>query len=55
LDTVEEQKKDLPSLNKITKALEEFYGIKEDQNALLRELRGMKIGKNERIKNFNIK
>ncbi|KAL6617749.1 hypothetical protein U3516DRAFT_865566, partial [Neocallimastix sp. 'constans'] len=39
-----------PSLQEITNALEEFYGTKEDQNNLLRELRSLKIKRNERRK-----
>jgi len=42
-----------PSLTRIVAALETFYGIKEDQNQLLRELRALRIGKNERVKDFN--
>jgi len=44
-----------PSLQEITNALEEFYGTKEDQNNLLRELRSLKIKRNERVKDFNVK
>ena len=43
-----------PSLQEITNALE-FYGTKEDQNILLRELRSLKIKRNERVKDFNVK
>ena len=43
-----------PSLDQIVRALETFYGIKEDQNVLLRELRALKIKKNEKVKDFNI-
>lgn len=43
------------SIEKIVDALENFYGTKEDQNLLLRELSAMKINKNEKIKDFNIK
>ena len=35
--------------------METFYGIKEDQNVLLRELRALKIKRNEKVKDFNIK
>ncbi|ORX76117.1 hypothetical protein BCR32DRAFT_284520 [Anaeromyces robustus] len=42
-----------PILDQIIKALETFYGIKEDQNILFRELRALKIKKNE--KDFNIR
>ena len=44
-----------PSLVQIVRALETFYGIKEDQNVLLRELRALKIKKNEKVKDFNIR
>ncbi len=44
-----------PSLNQIVKALEDFYGIREDQNNLIRELRALRIKRNERIKDFNIR
>ena len=44
-----------PSLDQIVRALEIFYGIKEDQNVLLRELRALKIKKNEKVKDFNIR
>ena len=42
-----------PSLAQIVEALETFYGVKEDQNQLLRELRALKIRKNEKVKTFN--
>ena len=42
-----------PSLPQIVEALETFYGVKEDQNQLLRELRALKIGRFEKVKNFN--
>lgn len=44
-----------PSFDEIVDALENFYGTKEDQNLLLRELRAMKINRNEKVKDFNIK
>ena len=44
-----------PSLDKIVEQLETFYGLKEDQNVLLRELRALKIKNNERVKDFNIR
>jgi len=46
---------EFPSLDQIVRALETFYGIKEDQNVLLRELRALKIKKNEKVKDFNIR
>ena len=44
-----------PTFNVIVDALEDFYGTKEDQNLLLRELRALRIKKNERVKDFNLK
>lgn len=44
-----------PSLGKIISSLENFYGIKEDQNLLLKELRAMRIKRNEKIKDFNVR
>ena len=44
-----------PSLEKIISRLENFYGIKEDQNLLLKELHAMRIRKNEKIKDFNVR
>jgi len=44
-----------PSLDKIVDELEKFYGLKEDQNVLLRELRALKIKRNEKVKDFNIR
>ena len=44
-----------PSLEKIISSLENFYGIKEDQNLLLKELRAMRIKRNEKIKDFNVR
>ena len=52
---IDKKNKAYPSLNRIVKAIEEFYGIREDQNNLLRELRALRIKRNERIKDFNIK
>ena len=37
-----------PSLNRIVKAVEDFYDIREDKNNLLRELRTLRIKKNEK-------
>ena len=42
-----------PSFVEIVNALEVFYGAKEDQNTLLRELRALKIGRNEKVRDFN--
>ena len=44
-----------PSLDEIVSGLEKFYGTKEDQNVLFRKLRNLKIKKNERVKDFNVK
>ena len=44
-----------PSLEQIINKLETFYGTKEDQNLLIRELRALKIKKNEKVKDFNIR
>lgn len=44
-----------PSLDKVVDELERFYGTKEDQNVLLRELRALKIKRNEKVKDFNIR
>jgi len=43
-----------PSLEKIISSLENFYGIKEDQNLLLKEFRAMRIKRNEKFKDFNV-
>jgi len=51
----DKKNKAYPSLNRIVKAVEDFYSIREDQNNLLRELRALRIKRNERIKDFNIK
>lgn len=44
-----------PSFEKIISSLKTFYGISEDQNSLLREIRSLKIGKNEKVRDFNIR
>lgn len=44
-----------PSLDEIINHLKTFYGLKEDQTNLLRELRSMKIKKNEKVKDFNVR
>ena len=54
-DSDDENNHNYPSLNKIVDELEKFYGLKEDQNVLLRELRALKIKKNEKVKDFNIR
>lgn len=43
------------SFEDIIDALETFYGTKEDQNVLLKEIRALRIRKNEKVKDFNIK
>jgi len=43
------------SLEKIISSLENFYSIKEDQNLLLKELHAMRIKRNEKIKDFNVR
>jgi len=50
-----EEENSYPSLDKIVDAIEIFYGLKEDQNVLLRDLRALRIKKNERVKDFNIR
>jgi len=44
-----------PSFKKIVDALETFYGTKEDQNVLLRELRALRIKRFEKVKDFNLR
>ena len=44
-----------PFLEKIISSLENFYDAKEDQNLLLKELRAMRIKRNEKIKDFNVR
>lgn len=46
---------DYPTLDEIANYLMKFYGKKEDQNVLLRELRSMKIKRDEKVKDFNIR
>ncbi|ORX76131.1 hypothetical protein BCR32DRAFT_248981 [Anaeromyces robustus] len=53
-EEVKENNEWYPSIDKIIKSLKEFYGIEEDQNTLLRELKSLRIGKNEKVKEFNI-
>ena len=43
------------SVERIIKSLKEYYGIYEDQNLLLREIRALKIGKYEKVRDFNIR
>ncbi|ORX76421.1 hypothetical protein BCR32DRAFT_284186 [Anaeromyces robustus] len=52
-DDLEEEHNHYPSLSEIVNELEIFYGIK-DQNVLLREIRTLKIRRNEKVKDFNI-
>ncbi|OUM62191.1 hypothetical protein PIROE2DRAFT_11597 [Piromyces sp. E2] len=55
-DSSEEETEDTyPSFKKIVDALETFYGTKEDQNVLLRELRALRIKKYEKVKDFNLR
>ncbi len=54
-DEEEEEENEYPSLEKIVETVEKFYGLKEDQNVLLRDLRNLRIKKNERVKDFNIR
>jgi len=42
-----------PTFSEIIDALETFYGIKEDQNLLVREIRSLRIKRNEKVKDFN--
>jgi len=48
-DSEEKKKDENPSLKEIIEALETFYGLKEDQNMLLRELRDLRIKRNKRV------
>jgi len=52
-DSEEKKKDQYPSLKEIVEALETFYGLKVDQSMLLRELRALRIKRNERVKDFN--
>jgi len=56
-EETDEQEKEAsyPTFEKIVESLKIFYGISEDQNTLLRELRSLKIGRNEKVKDFNIR
>jgi len=51
----EDTEDEYPSLKQVVEALETFYGLKEDQGMLLRELRALRIRKNEKIKDFNLR
>jgi len=51
----EEKEQKYPSLDDVVDAIEIFYGLKEDQNVLLRDLRALRIKRNERVKDFNIR
>ncbi len=51
----EDNNNELPSLDKVIHTLEVFYGLQEDQNVLLRELRALRIKKNEKVKDFNVR
>jgi len=44
-----------PTLNEVVDAVEEFYGLKEDQHVILRNIRALRIKKNEKVKDFNIR
>jgi len=44
-----------PTLAEIVDELESFYGLKEDQNMILRELRALRIRKHEKVKDFNLR
>jgi len=50
-----EKEQPYPSFEKIVYSLKIFYAISEDQNSLLREIRSLRIGKNEKVKDFNIR
>eukprot|EP00833_Pecoramyces_ruminatium_P016799 jgi/Orpsp1_1/1190831/evm.model.d7180000081504.1 len=56
-DDEEESKEEnkYPTLDKVVDAVETFYGLKEDQNIILRDIRALRIKKNERVKDFNIR
>jgi len=55
-DTEEEDHSNTyPNLDEIVSKLEKFYGTKEDQHVLIRELRALRIRKNEKVKDFNIR
>eukprot|EP00833_Pecoramyces_ruminatium_P018412 jgi/Orpsp1_1/1192444/evm.model.d7180000093291.1 len=49
----ETEEENYPNFEEIQDALETFYGLKEDQNMLLRELRALRIKKHEKVKEFN--
>ncbi len=54
-DEDDEEEQRYPNLAQIINAVETFYGIKEDQNVLVRELRSLRIRRNEKVKDFNIR
>jgi len=54
-DSNSEEVSQYPSLDKVSTTIEEFYGIKEDQDELVRKLRALRIGRNEKVKEFNVK
>ena len=54
-DDEEDEEQKYPSLDDVVDAIEIFYGLKEDQNVLLRDLRALRIKRNERVKDFNIR
>jgi len=54
-DSNSEEVSQYPSLDKVATTIEEFYGINEDQDELVRKLRALRIGRNEKVKEFNVK
>jgi len=44
-----------PSLEKIISILEKLYDVEKDQNLLLEELCAMRIKRNKKIRNFNVR
>ena len=54
-DESENEETKFPSLDEVVDAVEVFYGLKEDQHVLLRDIRALRIKKNERVKDFNIR
>ena len=53
-DSESEEPEQYPSLKKVVSTLKEFYGLKENQNNLLREIRALRIRRNEKVKEFNV-
>jgi len=51
----DENRNEFPTLDDVVDAVEVFYGLKEDQQMLVRKLRNLKIRKNEKVKDFNIR